>query len=172
MPKGGRRKGAGRPTKEQQELKAKLLAETLAKVINTDPKAFLQAKLNSPGSTKYERMRAAELLLRHPPDPVSRSALPELPVKIIAIPREVFLTKEQIANIEELAAQHGQPIEPFEATPPFDAPQAAPTIATELERRDVPDDGKVAKLYPAYGRTLFNGRRLAAGPRDDDDSAA
>ena len=172
MPKGGKRVGAGRPTKEQQELKAKLLAETIARGLNLPPKVYLQGLLNSPGSTKYERLRAAELLLRYPPDPVARaSAEPSPQMSIISIPREVFLTKEQIVDIEELAAKHGQPIEPYTGSGDW-TQTVSDDDRRKLEVMDAPDDGKVARLHPAYGRVYSSGRRLAAGPRDDDDSAA
>ena len=177
MPKGGRRKGAGRPTRAQQEAKAKLLAETIAKCVNTNPKAYLQGVLNSPGSTKSERLRAAELLLKYPPDPAPHAhADPAASPMIIGIPRGVFLSDEQRANIEKLAVEHGQPIEPYEATPALHETSLSRS-EPELERLEVvevPDDGKITTLRP-YGRALSNGRRLAAGSQDiftDDDGAA
>ena len=68
MPRGGPRPNSGRPTKAQAAEKARLLAETIAKGPKTTPRAYLQGVLDSPGSTKSEKMRAAELLMKCPPE--------------------------------------------------------------------------------------------------------
>ena len=74
MPRGGPRPNSGRPTREQAAAKAKALAEAAAKGPKISPRAYLQAMLDSSGSTKSERMRAAELLLKLSPEPPPSSS--------------------------------------------------------------------------------------------------
>ena len=45
-----------------------MLAEAVAKGLKLTPRAYLQGVLDSPGSTKTEKMRAAELLMKCPPE--------------------------------------------------------------------------------------------------------
>jgi hypothetical protein len=171
MPRGGWR-GGGRPTKAAQLEKERLLNEAIAAGPKILPRVLLQGIMDSPGSTRMEKLKACELYMKLPPEAAPRvPAEPSLQMSIISIPREVFLTNEQIDNIEKLAEQHGVPLEPFEPTASVSAEAAS---SRDLERLDVPDDNKIARLHPVYGRTFSNGRRLAAGPRDlpDDDTAA
>lgn len=113
MPRGGWR-GGGRPTKAAQAEKARLLAETIASGKVTPSRDILRGIINSPGSTRMEVIKAIELEAKLPPDPAPRIPIEPLRLPpIICIPRGVFLSEDQIDNIEELAEQHGVPIEPF-----------------------------------------------------------
>lgn len=169
MPRGGWR-GGGRPTKAAQAAKAAALAEAVAKGPQLTPRVLLQGIMDFSASTRMEKLKACELYMKLPPDTSPHvPAEPSRQMSIISIPREVFLTEDQIDNLEELAAQHGTPVEPFEPTPSVLAEASSSRSQREFERLDVPDDGKIARLHPVYGRTFSNGRRLAAGPRDDDD---
>jgi hypothetical protein len=123
MPKGGWRAGAGRPTRAQAEEKAKQLAATIAGGLTISPRAYLQGLLNSPGSTKSERLKAAELLLKLPPEPAPSGSISSAPpMVILGIPRGVFFTEEQAANPDALIP-YGVPIEPFTATSSTDLVQ-------------------------------------------------
>ena len=88
MPRGGWRPGGGRPTKEAQAAKAKALLEAAAKGPKISPRAYLQAMLDSSGSSKSERMRAAELLLKLSPEPPPSSAdSPPIVINVWGLPR-------------------------------------------------------------------------------------
>src|SRR3954467_11347845 len=88
MPRGGPRPNSGRPTKAQAAEKARLLAEAVAKGPKTLPRAYVQGVLDSPGSTKSEKMRAAELLMKWPPEALSGgSDSPPVEYKIFCCPR-------------------------------------------------------------------------------------
>ena len=124
MPRGGPRPNSGRPTKAQAAEKARLLAETIKRGPQALPRQYLQALLDSPGSTKSERLRAAELLLKLPPEEPVATVAPATPPVILSIPRGCFLSAEQAADPDQLIP-HGVPIEPFTATPGTDPTRRA-----------------------------------------------
>jgi hypothetical protein len=162
-------------TNAARELRDKLLLETIAKGLNVDPKVYLQGLLNSPGSTKHEKLRAAELLLRYPPEPPPYRNSNGGCLTIYSLPRgsSVDLTTGEIIIPEgaELV-----PVVPYSGTPslPRDDGRRGPEREHErLEVTEAFDDTKVATLHPSYGRTFASGRRLTRGRLpDDDDSAA
>ena len=116
MPRGGNR-GGGRPSKAAQAAKAEALAAAIAAGPKTSPRVLLQGIMDSPASTKMEKMKAVELFVKLPLETASHIPAEPLPLPpIICIPRGVFLSEDQIDNIEELAKQHGVPIEPYSGT--------------------------------------------------------
>jgi hypothetical protein len=155
--RGGRRSGAGRPTKAQAAERAKLLAETIKHGPKTLPRQYLQALLDSPGSTKTERLRAAELLLKCPSsDAPAASIPPPMPPIILAIPRGCFLSEEQSANPDQLIP-HGVPLAPYEGSPdwtksPVVEPAPIEPVVDRLEVTETVDDGKVVRLDPFRDR--------------------
>ena len=65
-----------------------LLAETMKHGPKTMPRQYLQALLDSPASSKSERLRAAELLLKLVPEPSPRSDSDAKGIEVIySIPR-------------------------------------------------------------------------------------
>ena len=122
MPKGGPRPGSGRPTKAAAAEKAKLLAETIAQGVKVSPRAFLEGVLASPGSTKTERMRAAELLMKFgsPEESPSSADLPVHVWNIWGLPsgcqigddgKTVVWPNGDVTDPER--------VEPYEPTPPL-----------------------------------------------------
>lgn len=143
MPKGGPRPGSGRPTKEAAAEKARLLAETIAKGVKISPRAYLEGVLASPGSTKTERMRACELLMRFPPEELPSSA--DLPVhvwNIWGLPPGAQIGEDGKTVVWPNGDMTDpEPLEPFEPTPALSAtPQRrAPAPALEdVEPEPVP----------------------------------
>jgi hypothetical protein len=114
MPRGGPRPNSGRPTKEQAAAKAKALAEAAAKGPIISPRAYLQAMLDSTASTKSERMRAAELLLKLSPEP------PPKPDSSPPLPRGAQIGDDGQSIVwPDGSTEPAQPLKPFEATPPL-----------------------------------------------------
>jgi hypothetical protein len=137
MPKGGPRPGSGRPTKAQALEKARLLAETIKHGPKTLPRQYLQGLLDSPASTKTERLRAAELLLRCPSDAPAATVSPSLPPIILAIPRGCFMSEQQTADPDQLIS-HGVPIEPYTGTPDWTRTALSDQREAPVPREPVP----------------------------------
>jgi hypothetical protein len=121
MPRGGWRPNSGRPTKEQAAEKVRLLAEAAAAGPKITPRAFLQAMLDSPGSSKAERMRSAELLMKFgPPEaPSGGSDNPPVVWNIWALPRGAQMGEDGKVVWPDGTTEPPQPVKPFEATPPL-----------------------------------------------------
>jgi hypothetical protein len=119
MPKGGPRPGSGRPTKAAAAEKARLLAETIAQGVKISPRAYLEGVLASPGSTKTERMRAAELLMKFPAEESPSSA--DLPVtvwNIWGLPHGAQIGDDGKTVVwDDGRVTDPERLEPFEATP-------------------------------------------------------
>jgi hypothetical protein len=117
--RGGWRPGGGRPTKAQQAEKARLLAETIARGAKTSPRAYLQGLLDSPGSSKSEKLTAAELLLKLPPEASPSSA--DMPVhvwNIWGLPHGAQIGDDGKTIVwDDGTTEPAQPLEPFEASP-------------------------------------------------------
>ena len=120
MPRGGPRPNSGRPTKAQAAEKARLLAEAVAKGPKLTPRAYLQGVLDSPGSTKTEKMRAAELLMKCPPEALPSTDSPPVVWNVWALPsgcqvgdngKTVLWPNGDVTDPE--------PLEMFEPTPPL-----------------------------------------------------
>jgi hypothetical protein len=142
MPRGGPRPNSGRPTREQAAEKARLLAETIAKGVKISPRAYLEGVLASPGSTKTERMRAAELLMKFPPEESPSSA--DMPVtvwNIWGLPHGAQIGDDGKTIVwDDGATEPAQSLEPFEATPALSPTprRRAPEPALEVEPEPVP----------------------------------
>jgi hypothetical protein len=177
MPRGGWR-GGGRPTKAAQAAKAAALAEAIKNGPKTSLRDFAQGVLDSPASSMTEKMRACELLATKLSREEPTKGPDNLPptFNIWSLPRGCQIGKDGKTVLwPDGSETDPKPVEPFEPTPSWSTEASSPPSGLErLEVVDVPDDGKVARLHPLYGRTLSDGRRLAAGPRDlpDDDNAA
>ena len=140
MPSGGPRPGSGRPTKAQAAEKARLLAETIKRGPKVLPRQYLQGLLDSPGSSKSERLRAAELLLKLAPEAPFRSSEGASNSgatgieTIICIPRGVQIAKDGKTLIWPATGEVAEPLpfEPFKATPDW-------TRTAQRDRRAEPE---------------------------------
>jgi hypothetical protein len=166
MPRGGWR-GGGRPTKAAQAAKAAALAEAIAAGPKTSLRELAQGIIDSPASSVAEKLKAGELLARLAPEAPTKGPDNPLPTfNIWSLPRGCQIGKDGKTVLwPDGSETEPEPVEPYEPTPSVSAEAAS---SREFERFD---DGKVARLHPVYGRTFSNGRRLAAGPRDDDSAA-
>ena len=137
MPRGGPRPNSGRPTREQAAEKARLLAEAAAKGPQIAPRAFLQAMLDSTGSSKSERMRAAELLLKLSPEPPPRSDSPPVAVHIWGLPRGSQMGPDGTVIWPDGTVEPAQPLEPYSGSPPLPPTprrrEPAPVLEAEPE---------------------------------------
>jgi hypothetical protein len=174
MPKGGKRDGAGRPTREEAAKRAKLLALAIKQGPEITPWQFLKGIMNDPSASKVMRMQAAIALSKLPPEdpPAAAAVSPPTPPIILAIPRGCFLSEEQIANIDQLIP-HGVPIEPHTGTADWTKTASAdrreqPAPEPVVERLEVVEEPlpvrqmdpapNVTKLRP-HERTYVEGAR-------------
>lgn len=184
MPRGGWRPGGGRPTKEQQAERARLLAETIAKGPKTTPRAYLQGLLDSPGSTKSEKLKAAELLLKLPPEAAPSITIDRPEQPILVIPHGCQF---DVDGVTLIWPETGKPVEPAELQPcePYLAtsaltpsprhrePEPKPDPAIELE---APAPFEVAEPTPPANVTPLrlrpHERGLSFGARHDPQRTA
>ena len=174
MPRGGPRPNSGRPTREQAAAKAKALAEAAARGPQIAPRAFLQAMLDSTASTKSERMRAAELLLKLSPEPPpSNSNAPPAVWNIWALPKGATISDCGTKVLwPDGSLSDPEPLEPYTATPPFPPtpkrrePEPVPEAAPEpFETVEVTPPANVLALRP-------HERGLSFGARHDPQRTA
>jgi hypothetical protein len=166
VPRGGPRPNSGRPTRAVAEEKARLLTETIEKGARIDPRAFLHAVLASPGSTRSEKMRAAEMLLKLPPEPPPSGAnIPPSALQIWALPRNCQISecgkKVVWPNGDETDPE---PPEMFEPTPLPSTPRRRETepaqeeaLPFETQEQELPQN--VRPLHPRE-RVYGEGRRF------------
>jgi hypothetical protein len=84
VPKGGKRQGAGRPTREVAAQKARAIAEAIAKGPQTSVRAFAQGILDSPRSSTTEKFKACEILAKLPPEVPSSVPMPD--IRVLSVP--------------------------------------------------------------------------------------
>jgi hypothetical protein len=115
MGHGGKRRGAGRPPKNVALAQSRLDAATDGSRTAAE---YLTLVLNGPNSSRSQRLRAAELLLKRPTE--APSAAEPLPIVILSVPRGTCVDlKTGIATTPDGAVAEMEPFEPFTPTPPL-----------------------------------------------------
>jgi hypothetical protein len=170
MPRGGPRPNSGRPTKEQAAAKAKALAEAAARGPQIAPRAYLQAMLDSTASTKSERMRAAELLLKLSPEPPPKPDSSPPVLNIWGLPRGAQIGDDGQSIVwPDGSTEPAQPLKPFEATPPLPPMprRREPEPVLEADATPVPfETGEAAPPQNVTPLRVFE-RGVSFGARHD-----
>jgi hypothetical protein len=163
MGHGGRRENAGRPTREEAAEKARLLAEAIAsgakKMIT--PTDYLQGVLNSAGSSKSERLRACELLLKRPLDALPAASHAATEIRVLVIPRGAQLRDGQVIWPDGELVGPLQPAQPFRPTSWVSKPERR---RAELE----PEPERLPVHEPADADNIVRLRPHAGGADDDE----
>jgi hypothetical protein len=140
MAHGGRREGAGRPSATEAEARAKADAEAIANAPRVSPVDYLAGILASSGSTKSQKMRACELLLRRAAtaDALPVSA-PDIPINIYSVPRGTQIKDGKIVWPSGVTSDP-EPLAPYPPTPMLEPlheeraePEPLPFAVEELE---------------------------------------
>jgi hypothetical protein len=159
MEHGGRRPGAGRPTKAQAAERARQDAEAIASRPKISPADYLMGILHSAGSSKSQKLRAAEVLMRRPADVPSTYGAETSPTIILSVPRGSRVDlKTGICTTPDGEVAEMLPFTPYEPTPPLSdrrEQRREPPLPFEVCEAEVPTN--LVRLDP-YRR------------RDDDDS--
>jgi hypothetical protein len=134
MPRGGWR-GGGRPTKAAQLEKERLLAEAIKNGPKISPRVLLQGVMDSPGSTRMEKLKACELYMKLPPETAAPSRSVDNSERSLipyALPRGSSINVETGAIIFPEGVEP-EPIEPFTGTPALVVERSEVVVETMLE---------------------------------------